>query len=791
VTIFALALFLIASCTGTPAIAAEMYPHRPEQPVKAAFMYSAYNKGSKAFMNEYDSIFAALGWQVVKFENTQAETLSNRLQEFDIVVGSSVSNYENPQDFTPHSQQWLTFLENGGVVICTDASYQQLLRQWIGAISPELMLSSSTCAAHSRPSDETRSVTVADGDPLLSWPNDLRPFLHNKYNWAHLTGIQEPWKTPVRCYDQEALLAYRPVGDGLLVVTSYFRMSDRSAQPLGRGLLENAVAYARCRRHGVELAQFEPGQNLPGKNVAKVQLRNLGEGQQVRVQLGLRYGRSRYDEWATAPETTLNLAAGEITTAHIPFELNERGPYTLDLTLTDAKGTPFYTLSRIQTLPEAIQFELWPRHYYPHSESIQPRLHLLPDEGIELSNTRLEVTLAERKVVSLDSPQSVVSLDLPLAGLPSGEKLLSAHLFVDDQVVHAGQYTVRLHPQPKVWLDERNVTYVDDEPFFPLGIYMVTWPFTKQEVSRFLHAAAEAGFNTVHIGARDLYDFRELLDEAHSLGLKVIVEGLQDMVTVWRFREHPAVIAWNSGDEPDGAGVAPETVGRNIDQIKTLDPQRLVYTVLCIPAEYANYAPWIEVSAVDPYPVQRTANLHRVGEYVAQAREAVQDAKPVWVVPQAFGDYSSWSVPTPAQERNMTYQALIEGANGLIYYTYRDRSFHMEDYPELWAAMKEIVAEVGELMPLFLGPAHTGIRFQSGPQGVVRCLAIEHENHLTLLAVNTSEQDLGELELRTAGLPMQAEIDVAFEKRTLRMHEGVLRDTFGPAAVHVYRMQLP
>lgn len=41
------------------------------------------------------------------------------------------------------------------------------------------------------------------------------------------------------------------------------------------------------------------------------------------------------------------------------------------------------------------------------------------------------------------------------------------------------------------------------------------------------------------------------------------------------------------------------------------------------------------------------------------------------------------------------------------------------------------------------------------------------------------EQDLGELELRTASLPVQGEVQVLFEERTPEAYEGVLRDTFG------------
>lgn len=44
-----------------------------------------------------------------------------------------------------------------------------------------------------------------------------------------------------------------------------------------------------------------------------------------------------------------------------------------------------------------------------------------------------------------------------------------------------------------------------------------------------------------------------------------------------------------------------------------------------------------------------------------------QHAKPLWLVLQAFGAQAHWSRwPTPAEERYMTYSALIKGAIGAL-----------------------------------------------------------------------------------------------------------------------------
>ena len=53
----------------------------------------------------------------------------------------------------------------------------------------------------------------------------------------------------------------------------------------------------------------------------------------------------------------------------------------------------------------------------------------------------------------------------------------------------------------------------------------------------------------------------------------------------------------------------------------------------------------------------------------------------------------------------MTYQAIIEGANGLIWYAYDDIQFKVLDHPELWAMLKQLTSEIKTLTPTLLEPA--------------------------------------------------------------------------------------
>jgi len=761
-------------------------------PVRAAFMYSGYSNGSKSFMAEHDEAFEALGWQCTKFENTQAKELTARLSEFDVVVGSSVSNYENPQDFAPYAEQWRAFLDRGGVVICTDASYAQLLDQWIGRLDPAFKVGSGPCSEYTKPSPETKVRTFDDVCPLLRCPKDLRAAMEHKDNWAHLDGLGAGWQTPVLCSDQKPLLAYRAVGEGLLVVTSFFRMSGGGPEALGRGLLENALTCAQARRGGVEITRLTYGQARPGPNQAVVGLRNITEAPlDLTLSVTVQHGQDA----ARTSETSVSLPPGATRELELPYETVARGEYAVELALASAaRGTFFDSQSRL-LVPEAITLDLWTRHYYPHYRYVRPKVALVPDPPLNLKAARLSLRLvgdeAEGREVVINSPQAAFEAQIPLADLPPGNYELTARLTGKGGPDYQAHVPVVLHAKPWVRIEPNNVCYVDSKPFFPVGMYMVTWPFNKEQVLECVRNLAAAGFNTAHLGCKDFNDFQEILDEAQRLGLKVIVEGLLDMKTVERFKDHPAVLAWNPGDEPDGGGVPASEVGRRIDVIKGIDPNRVTYTTLCIPDQYRTYAPVTEVFSLDPYPVhQGNHNLSAVGECVDRARDAVQQEKPLWVVPQCFGGYSSWDVPSPAEERSMTYQALIHGANGLVYYVYQDGLFDVLQHPELWAEMKTLVAEVKALSPVLLGAAYGGVRFRAGRNGMVHGLAARDGGSLYLITVNAEDEEAGRVELSVKGLPASGEAEVLFEGRSVGVVDGKIRDSYGPCASHTYKVQV-
>jgi hypothetical protein len=159
--------------------------------------------------------------------------------------------------------------------------------------------------------------------------------------------------------------------------------------------------------------------------------------------------------------------------------------------------------------------------------------------------------------------------------------------------------------------------------------------------------------------------------------------------------------------------------------------------------------------------------------------------RPVWAIPQAFGytDRSSWRVPTFAEERNMTYLALLAGAKGLIYYTYRDQGFNMREAPELWTGMKTLPEEIRALAPFLLEGRRLSL--ETGLADVFAGHWTAAGRHV-LCVVNTSSSAAREVSLALPpGLGGKAVELFPARASGLGVQEGRLRGTVAPLAVSV------
>ena len=323
---------------------------------------------------------------------------------------------------------------------------------------------------------------------------------------------------------------------------------------------------------------------------------------------------------------------------------------------------------------------------------------------------------------------------------------------------------------------------INGEPFFPMGFYHLSWYGTHEERSTALRDMAAAGFNLIQpqIGSDDT----PFLDEAAALGVYVQIGGLGEnwQQVVNTYKDHPAVLGWYVGDDVED-NFTPEEIQARHDGVKALDPDHVTSIGMYDPDRFGPYITIPDMACVYVYPVDRRP-LSRVDQVLSQADAYDQ---PIWGVPQAFA-WPHERPPTPVELRNMTYQMLINGVKGLLYYTYYDGVWDMEDHPDLWAELIAMVPEFEALSSVYMA----GTRTKINDTGAWDVFAAEwrYRLHSYIVVVNTSHDHTRNVSI-TLPLGTPGELRPMFAGRPdgLVYADGVLSGSIAPLEVHVYEIR--
>lgn len=689
-------------------------------PERAAVVYSGYSGGSSA--TEFDAHLKKVGLAFDKYENVRMPELTEKLGAYRLVIAASMANYTKTVKMAPFAAAWREWLADGGVLIVTDANYASVLDDWVAAFGSGFECGCALCSAHTKPSDATRAMTIHP-DPLLSCPRPLgRLFQKNYGQWAHLTKLGADWRTPIVCVDGAALFAYRRVGKGMVVLTSAASLRN---SPIASALLENIVTDCRLRERGIAIESFEP--NLSGGNpaerISRLRLKVSPEcGQKVTATLVARNDRTIGTVEAKGMDEAVVPANGEVVLSPA-CALVRNGTVASRLEVA-VDGRTILSCEWEEASPETVALRLKRKHFYP-GDVVSPQVAIAPpaESRDKLTGLAWRIDGGEwREREAKDGTWAI-----PAASLPVGKHVLQVRLvyrlgfleamdakkrslFDWGESIEAEFFT---HPEPKYRMRGDHVLLENGKPFFPLGFYDVAWDVPAEQRLRMVRDVASWGYNTVHVPIqvreREGDGYGAFLDECARLGVRVITEfqGNPEPV-IAKYKDKPAVMGWNPGDEPAHRGVTPEQMFARYDRFKQIDPGHLAYTVICKPSQYTRYAAGTDVLAPDLYPVPR----HSIGDVHRYSRQAKVEATRVdtalWVVCQAFGGQKydktgDWPRCPDAREfRAMSYLALMGGVKGIIYYTYYDNGFDILKEPDLLKAAKTFPAELQGLMPLLL-----------------------------------------------------------------------------------------
>jgi len=365
--------------------------------------------------------------------------------------------------------------------------------------------------------------------------------------------------------------------------------------------------------------------------------------------------------------------------------------------------------------------------------------------------------------------------------LPPGEYLLKQQITNPNGVVTLKQ-EFPLHvvkSMPEVYIDAQGFCVVHGKRFFPLGMYTgdTGAPGDYRTNSRDidLQRMADAGFNTVlsYSYARDAaVNGKEFLDLAQKNHLQVIY-SLKDMYDghagypqkgvsgaeaasqqVRNLRNHPALLAWYTNDEMKDDWL--KEIQKRYNQIMTLDPVHPVYIVSNSPANVSQFYFMSDVLGMDPYPLGVPGrDFDIVTDWTKDTTTASRNTKGVWQVLQMYNPIYTGNKtrqdhqPTLTEMRNMTYQALINGSKGLLYYAYHWLFFDLDKngkriyseaaFKKRWPDVQKLVQEIKPLTDVILKDDKVDLKVLS--PSTVQYQAWQEGNKLYIMTANTEDKN--------------------------------------------------
>jgi len=260
----------------------------------------------------------------------------------------------------------------------------------------------------------------------------------------------------------------------------------------------------------------------------------------------------------------------------------------------------------------------------------------------------------------------------------------------------------------------------------------------------------------------------------------------------------------------------PEEVLEHYRRIKAADSSRPVFMTLTgyfhphfskwseaqRAALYPRYIAAADVVGYDIYPIygwNKPEWIHLVHDATALLGR-LAGPRPVyaWIETSRGGQYTGplerQHEVRPEHIRAEIWMAVCRGATAIGYFTHvwkpSYRQFGVPEENRL--ALREINQQITRLAPAILADEPAARPTIHSPEGAkLDLMARAFEGDLYLFAVNYDERRLKTAaSVSIAGLHAGRTIEVVDEDRTIRSVEGGFTDTFGPLAVHIYRVEL-
>ena len=415
-------------------------------------------------------------------------------------------------------------------------------------------------------------------------------------------------------------------------------------------------------------------------------------------------------------------------------------------------------------------------------------------------------------------------LSLPAPEEPWTNGLHTVDVHAEDTLgnVHDSHKVFLIGEAPKtrpVTMRDDGMALVDGKPFFPIGVYNVRRdPVNGNDFDRTFAELHQAGFDLCHsYGEAMRGDFLSNAAK-HGVGLWTFAFGVSGAI-LNAYRHDPTHIAWYLGDDTCDWWT-PELMRDRDDNMKAVDPTRITVQADAVHSEqlvdrYQMYAGATDIHMPEIYPVRElTPETGCVARVVSEMRRIAADnakyaeGRPCGIWP-IIGNFKGWTLwkrfPTARENEAMTFAALANGANGIIWYTYAGgwdaekaaktpENQGIRQDPAVWTAATNLATRIRTLVP-FLGERSETLpepAVLSGPakdcdgNPSVTAVLKRRGDKACLIAVNAAN---GPVRVR---IPLKADgkAKVLWEDRSVAVGAQGLEDEIGALGYHVYVMRV-
>lgn len=517
----------------------------------------------------------------------------------------------------------------------------------------------------------------------------------------------------------------------------------------------------------------------------------------------------------TDPITITALRAGSFReTVPMPAP----GSRKLGLRILDAAdgSTLFVTAYPAATFPDLLTAYLC-RNLYTHERAARATFDLGIPGRKDGFSARLAVTLPDGKPLVKQAAMTGTGparMTLPLAAIPYGTHPVrlsvlgkGGGLVVEEATVLRRQPPAK-PPMREVKIDhERVCMLVDDEPYFPIGLFGVP--------QRLFPTIAEAGFNTVvpWYPVRREGDGTSYLKAAHKAGLMVVEQpslfhprerekeygrlryANPQFPKAWDLfvektvpevvaavRNEPSLFLYFGPDEPPPDAAGREYVTMFNEKTRALDPYHpnLTSFYLWVPPWEGTY----DVAGMDFYGPGYNTPVSAVYDTVRKSVKVLDRMRiPCFHVPLLEQCSASRNFLTGPMQQAQGYLTIIGGAKSIQWWNWPPR------YPENWEALQQLAGEFSQLAPVLVTypPEQKVVYSDPATDYTVRALVKNHAGKTVLITCNGSPAPASAV-LRLPDGAYRGSAKVLFEDRTVALTGNAIADRYPAYGRHVYEL---